>query len=354
MSLIKLKLAMFVTFVILFGTLLGLTGLIVWFATPSIYEISSLIFILFLIGLAAGFVLLQWLIAPYILRWLTNMREIKKSEYPWLNKMLDGLVKKAGLKKRPRLYIVYDGTPNAFAFGWTKNRAFIALHSGLIELLNKDEVEAVLAHEVGHVKHNDFILMTIASMVPIMIYYLIVGLGSIMMSRSRNRGGLYPVLVFIGGYIAQFLTYLIVLYLSRTREFYSDAFSAVATSPKNMRTALAKISYGFPIISSSKLNSYRNRRSFFVADPVMALSISKSRKGKLDKEIEESVEKRKREKRKINYSKEIDHAIEWEKTSSGAKLKQIFSTHPLTYRRIDALYALESQIKKGQVTLKGV
>jgi len=285
------------------------------------------------------------------------MREIRKDEYPWLHKMLDELTKKAKLPKKPRLYLVYDSTPNAFAFGWSKSRAFIAIHSGLIEMLNKDEIKAVLAHEVGHIKHNDVVLMTIASMIPTIIYYLIIAFGSILTSRTREeeRGGIYPLLVFLGAYVAQFFTYLLVLYLSRVREFFSDAFSAVVTSPKNMRTALAKIAYGFPIIASTRLREYQIKRAFYIADPMAAVKISEGiKRGELEKELEESIKKEKKKEGKLDMEKELIKAMEWEKKSPAAKLIQIFSTHPLTYRRIDALYELEKEIKKGKITLKDV
>lgn len=355
MGLGKLKLAMFITFVLLFGTLLGITGLIVWFAAPTIYDYSIIGLIGFLVGMTVVFTLIQWLLAPKIIKWMTNMRKIKRSDYPWLHDMLDELVKKAKLPKKPKLYLVYDSTPNAFAFGRTKSNSYIAVHTGLIEMLNKDEIKSVLAHEVGHIKHNDIVLMTIASMIPTLIYYLIIALGSMAVRRDRERGGMYPLLVFLGAYVAQFFTFLLVLYLSRVREFFSDAFSAVATSPKHMRTALAKISYGFPIMSSTKMRKYQTKRAFFVADPFTAVKISEaSRKGRLEQEIEESTKKREKEGRKLDVKREINKAMEWERHSSAARLRQTFSTHPLAYKRIDALFDLEEEMKTRKITPESV
>jgi len=357
MTLAKLKLAMFITFILLFGTVLGLTGLLVWYIAPSLYQMSFITLISLLIGLTIFFTFIQWLLAPYIIRFFTNMREIKKDEYPWLHKMLDELTKKAKLPKKPRLYLVYDSTPNAFAFGWSKSRAFIAIHSGLIEMLNKDEIKAVLAHEVGHIKHNDVVLMTLASMIPTIIYYLIIAFGSILTSRTREeeRGGIYPLLVFLGAYVAQFFTYLLVLYLSRVREFFSDAFSAVATSPKHMRTALAKISYGFPIISGTKLRQYQTRRAFYITDPIAAVKVSQGvKKDEFEKEMEESIKKKEMERRKLDLGKELMKAMEWERTNPAAWLIEKFSTHPLCYKRLDALYELEDEMKKRTITLDEV
>src|SRR3989344_4067679 len=257
MGLGKLRFAMFATFVLLFGTVLALTGVVVWIVAPGLYGASVYGLIIFLLGLTVGITLLQFLIGPYAIRAFTNMKEMDAHQYKWIHDMVDDVVKKAGLKKKPRLYLVNDGTPNAFAFGWGKNHAHIAVHTGLIEMLNKDEIKSVLAHEIGHVKHNDIVLITVASMVPVFVYYLIVAIGSIAMrSRDDDNNAFTGILIFIGAYVAQFFTYLIVLYLSRTREFYADAFGAAATSPKHMRTALAKIAYGFPAISRTKAKKY--------------------------------------------------------------------------------------------------
>lgn len=347
MGLGKLKTAMFITFVILFGTVLALSGVLVWVLAPGLYAASAIGLVIFLLGLTIGITLLQWLIAPWMIRTFTNMRELQPGDYPWLHDMLDDICKKAKLKKKPKLYIVNDGTPNAFAFGRTRSSSFIALHTGLLESLNKDEIKSVLAHEVGHVKHNDIVLITIASMIPVFVYYLIIAIGSIV-SRSRNDddNGLAVIFIWIGAYIAQFFTYLLVLYLSRVREFYADAFAGAATSPKHMRTALAKIAYGFPQISSGKLKKYGKMRAFYIADPYAAEAIA-DRDKQLKGELEESAKKRQKEGRHIDAGKEIDSAMEWERTRMAAKFTQIFSTHPLAYRRIDALFELENDIKKG-------
>ena len=340
----KLKFAMFATFVLLFGTLLALTGIVVWLIAPGLYAASVYSLLIVLLGFAIGITLLQYLLAPYIIRAFTNMRELDEKEYAWLHSMVDDLVKKAGLKKKPRLYLVNDGTPNAFAFGYGKNHAYIALHTGLIEMLNKDEIKSVLAHEIGHVKHNDIVLITIASMVPVFVYYLIVAIGSIV-ARSRDEdNGLSGVFIFIGAYIAQFFTYLIVLYLSRVREYYADAFGAAATTPKDMRTALAKIAYGFPAIGN-KAKKYEKTRAFYITDPLAAVDERKKRDSQLGKDLEKSVKKRESEGAHLDSSKEIEEAMRWEREAAGAKILNVFSTHPLTYRRLDALYEFEKENK---------
>src|SRR3989338_6199295 len=315
MSIVKLRLAMLATFVILFGTLLALTGVVVWLTAPGLYGTSAFLLLAVLIGFAAGITLLQYLLAPYIIRTFTNMKPLEEK---WLHEMADDLVKKAGLKKKPQLYLVHDGTPNAFAFGYGKNHAYIALHTGLIEMLNKDEVKAVLAHEIGHVKHNDMVLITIASMVPVFVYYLIIAIGSIAArSRDDNDSGLNTLFIFIGAYVAQFFTYLIVLYLSRTREYYADAFAAAATKPKDMRTALAKIAYGFPSMSGKSAKKYEKTRSLYITDPIALTNEREKRDEDLARDLKKSTEKREKEGKHLSGDVAGD-AMKWERERAAA------------------------------------
>ncbi|MBI4174336.1 MAG: M48 family metalloprotease [Candidatus Aenigmarchaeota archaeon] len=338
----KLRLAMFVTFVVLFGTVLALTGIVVWLIAPGLYAASAFALIAVLLGFAIGITLLQYLLAPYIIRTFTNMKPLPE-EYKWIHDYADELTKKAGLKKKPKLYLVHDGTPNAFAFGYGKGHAHIALHTGLVEMLNKDEIKSVLAHEFGHVKHNDMVLITIASMVPVFVFYLIVAIGSIVGRSRDDDSGLSAIFIFIGAYVAQFFTYLIVLYLSRTREYYADAFSAAATSGKDMRTALAKIAYGFPAVRNAK--KYEMARSFYIADPIALTGEREQREKDLSKDLEASIRKREKERRHVDAEKEMSDAMKWERERAAAKMLNVFSTHPLTYKRIDALFDFEKTSK---------
>ncbi len=347
MALGKLKFAMFATFVLLFGTVLALSGVVVWLLAPGLYATSLYLLVIVLLGFTIFMTLIQYILAPYIIRAFTNMKELGENEYPWLHSMVDDIVKKAGLKKKPRLYIVHDGTPNAFAFGYSKNHAFLAVHTGLLEMLNKDEIKSVIGHEIGHIKHNDVVLITIASMVPVFVYYLIIAIGSIAGRSKDDNNGMSPIIIFIGAYIAQFFTMLIVLYLSRTREYYADAFGAAATSPKDMRTALAKISYGFPQLSGKNAKKYEKTRAFYITDPIASSNEREQRESELGRELEKSAQKREEEGQHLDGPKEIRDAMNWEREASGAKIMNIFSTHPLTYKRIDALFELEKEIKGG-------
>ena len=311
MGLLKLRFAMLLTMTLLFGFLAGVFGLILWWYGSAMDLGSSLAMI---VGFVVAFTLLQWYLAPSIIKWSTRMRELAPNEYPWLHAEAADLARKAGIKK-PRLYLVADGTPNAFAFGRTPNDANIAVHAGLLNALNREEVKAVLAHEIGHVKHWDVVVMTLASMVPLLVYYLVIMFSS---RRSDDRGGAASgIAVFVGAIIAQFLSRLLVMYLSRTREYYADAFSAAATrDPSLLQAALAKICYGFPVGAAVD----KSKQAFYIADPVAAASETEK------------------------FGKEIEHAREWEKTSPWARVSEWFGTHPLTFKRLDALEELKKDL----------
>ncbi|NIO19186.1 MAG: M48 family metalloprotease, partial [Candidatus Aenigmarchaeota archaeon] len=74
--------------------------------------------------------------------------------------------------KNPRMGVIYDGAPNAFTYGHTPNNARVVLTRGLMDLLNEDEVKGVVAHEIGHAKHWDMLIMTAAQLVPLILYYI--------------------------------------------------------------------------------------------------------------------------------------------------------------------------------------
>lgn len=341
---------MLLAMALLFGTLAAIFGIILWFAAPSIGLVQGFLWVVVFVAVVVG---LQWYFAPSLIKAFTRMREAPRDEYPWLHEMVEELSRAAGIPK-PRVYVVQDATPNAFAFGRTPASAHVAVHTGLLNVLNKDEIRAVVAHEIGHIKHWDVVVITLASMVPLIVYYSIVLLGSLFLARGREEGGGFPpLMVWVGGYVAQFFSMLIVMHLSRSREYYADAFSAVAMrNPTALQTALAKIVYGFP--ASVRADAYRDKRAFYIADPVTSAQVSRAVSAEeLGREVERSEEQRVREPRKVHAS-EVKHAIEWERTQGAAKIIEFFGTHPLTFKRIDALEELRKPIESGELTLAQV
>ena len=176
---------------------------------------------------------LQYWLGPYLIQWLLNIQwDDLNTELPARNReFLMKLCTERGLKM-PRIGIIDSATPNAFTFGHVPSNARVVATTGLLKVLTPEESHAVLAHEMGHVEHCDFIVMTLAALAPLLLYQLYV----------FTRGGKETRAVAVGTYVAYWVSQYVVLMLSRTREFFADEYSARATgTPDALATALVKI-----------------------------------------------------------------------------------------------------------------
>ncbi|MFO8017594.1 MAG: zinc metalloprotease HtpX [Promethearchaeia archaeon] len=291
-----------------------------------------------MIGLTAGIVFFQYLISPYIIQWTYKIEWIPFERYQQRFPHLADTVKRAvelrGIKM-PRVGVIQDGNPNAFTFGHTKNNARIVITTGILDYLDKEEQKAVMAHELGHVVHNDFILMTVVFAIPLLLltiarwaYYASFFSGG----RSSQRGGSYMRLVFIAvavlSYVAYYIGYLISLFISRIREYYADEHSAdLLEDPNALSTGLVKIAYGLVREGAGeeeKKSAVRALRGLGIFDPSKAQGLAA-----ISTSTFQSKEK---------YSKEaIDAAAAWDLYNPWAKYYQLFSTHPLPAKRIQKL-----------------
>lgn len=309
-----LVLRMTLTMLVLFGFLFGLL------AVASIYFDFS---IYVSVGLAVLIVLAQWVIGPSIIRWTTNMRDLKKGEYPWVGEFVADLCKKHKLKM-PKLAVVNTGEPNAFVFGRTSSSATLCLTQGLLKSLNREEVKGVISHEVGHIKHNDMVVMTIVSSVPIIAFFVARSLLFAPRGGDRRDAG-YLILVGLGAWIVYFLTNMLVLLMSRSREYYADRFGGENYKPATLASALAKITYGLSL-SKDQFNSAA--KYFLVADA----DTSKYEVANFSQEFSD-----------LHISKEeVKKAMEWERKNPYARISELFRSHPLTFKRIKVLHDLEA------------
>jgi heat shock protein HtpX len=288
------------------------------------FGISGYIIVL----IAVLIVFLQWYISPYIIMWTTNMQEADRKKYEWIYEMVEKICKKTKTPVPKKIFIVNTSAPNAFVFGRTPKSAYLAITRGLINNLDKEEIEAVIGHEMGHINHKDMVVMTVVAAIPVLAYFVARFLIFAPKESERRNAGA-AILVGIIAYIIYFVSNLLVLYLSRLREFYADRFSGEHTNPRTLARALAKITYGLSISEDRIENSAV--RSFFIADPITATKeISTFRNEYEDLEIDEG---------------ELKKAMEWEKNNIFARAAEIFSTHPLTFKRIKALKELEVELK---------
>ena len=316
-------------------------GLLV-FAIVYFLQLDVFTGLLIAIGGSALFILFQYAVGPAIVAATTHLNYLKPSENPWLEKTVKELADKAGLPM-PRLATVPNNTPNAFTFGRTTNSATLAVHEGLLQQLNENEVKTVIAHELGHIKHKDYIVMTVLSALPLIAYYIAqVTLYAGAFSgggRRNNKDNSGAILLVIGAisFAVYIITFLIVMRLSRLREHYADAFSAYATgSPRGLESALAKITYGLSISPKPP----EGARAFYIEDPGMAkqeISQIMDKKSEYDLDHDGVLDER-----------ELELAMEKEAKSTWVQANSLFSTHPATFKRILLLREIEQEMDTGK------
>jgi heat shock protein HtpX len=273
---------------------------------------------------------------------------LEKGENPWLETTVKELADKTGIPM-PKLAIVPDKTPNAFVFGRTAKSATLAVHEGLLTNLNKEEVRGVIGHELGHIKHKDYIVMTVLSALPLLAYLIARGTWEAgrwaPASRKKEEGSVKAAFFAIAiiSYLVYIISLLCVMGLSRMREHYADAYSAYVTgSPRSLQSALAKITYGLSL--SPKPPS--GVRAFYIGDPAMAkLEISSI----MDKKAEYDLDKD-----GVLDERELELAMEKEAKSTWAKINTWFSTHPPTFKRILLLREIEQEMESGRYTSDSV
>jgi heat shock protein HtpX len=200
--------------------------------------------------IALGFAALMnlgsyWFSDKIVLK-LYRARPVTEQEAPRLHAMVDGLVARAGLPK-PKLYVLPQKAPNAFATGRNPQHAAVAVTQGLLELMSSEEVEGVLAHELAHVKNRDILISsvaaTIAGAVSMLAYFarwgaIFGGIGD----RDDRGGGLIQVLAL--AIVAPIVALVIQMAVSRSREYAADATGAqIAGNPHGLARALEKLGH---------------------------------------------------------------------------------------------------------------
>ncbi len=323
------------TIFLVFAIFLGLILVISFFFVDPITGLA--------LGLAGAFflVLLQYLIGPLIVRATSRLRYLAPGENRWLESKVSQLASKSGIPM-PRLAVSPDPTPNAFVFGRTQKGATLAVHQGLLQRLNEDEIEGVLAHELGHVKHRDFIVVTMISAIPLVAYLIARSVlwGGYASGYSRgsgkNNNAVVLIVTAVAAYAVYILTTLLALRLTRLRESYADAYSAFLTQqPRELESALTKIAYGLSIAPGEP----HGARAFFIEDPAQAKHDVASiidNKSKYDLDHDGVLSER-----------ELQVAMEQEAKSSWRKAAELFMTHPPTYKRILLLREIEQDMNTG-------
>lgn len=171
-----------------------------------------------------------------------NAQEVDPREAPMLYRVVERLAERGSLPM-PKVYIIHDHIPNAFATGRNPEHAAVAITTGLLELLNEDEIEGVMAHELSHVGHRDILIATIAATIAGAVAFIanMLQFGAMFGNRNNRNGN--PILMIAMAIILPLAASIIQMTISRSREFMADEGAARLTGhPEWLQDALIKLS----------------------------------------------------------------------------------------------------------------
>lgn len=223
---------------------------------------------------ATIYTLIQYFIAAKLALSLNGAKEIRKSEEPRLYRIVENLSITEGLPM-PKVYVIHDPAPNAFATGRDPRHAHVAATTGILELMSDRELEAVMAHEMGHVKNYDIRVMMI-------VFGLVSAIGLIADAFLRMMwfGGsddspphpIFLVLGVVAALLAPFVAILVQAAISRQREYLADASGALTTrDPEALASALEKLGS----VGTGLRRQNSSTAHLFFASPLKGASLSK-------------------------------------------------------------------------------
>jgi len=202
---------------------------------------------------------------------MTGAQPVTKQQAPELYNIVENLAITAGLPM-PKVYIMDDPAPNAFATGRNPENAVVAVTSGLMQILDRNELEGVVAHEMAHIGNRDMLVMTVAVVLAGFVAIVADFFSRALMfggGDNRDRSPIFLILGIVGIILAPIAAQLMQMAISRRREYLADATGALLTRyPEGLASALEKISgYGAPMKRTSHATAH-----LFISDPYGAQS----------------------------------------------------------------------------------
>ncbi|PSP94618.1 zinc metalloprotease HtpX [Halobacteriales archaeon QS_4_62_28] len=210
------------------------------------------------------FLIGQFFFSDKLALYSMGAREVDPDEYPELHRMIDRLAQQADLPK-PKVAVADSRAPNAFATGRSKKSSAVCVTTGIMNTLDQEELEGVLAHELAHIKNRDVMVMTIASFLST-IAFLVVRWGWLF-SGGRDRGGNgAPIIVaIVVSLVVWIISFLLIRALSRYREYAADRGGASITGkPSALATALMKIDGRMDKVPKEDLRDQAEMNAFFI------------------------------------------------------------------------------------------
>ena len=229
----------------------------------------------FILGVAIVMAVFQYFGSDKIVLMTTGARTVTPQQEPRLHATIERLAALADMPKPKKVAVMETHVPNAFATGRNPKNAVIAVTRGLLARLDEREQEAVLAHELIHIKNRDVMVLTWASLIVIMAGYLMQLLFWMSLfggfgggGRDRQGGGnafMIMMAVYVGTIVIYFLSQLLILALSRYREYAADRGGSILTgAPMQLASALSKISDDMYRIPEQDLRRVKHANAFFI------------------------------------------------------------------------------------------
>jgi heat shock protein HtpX len=221
------------------------------------------------IAVIAGILILaQWYFSDKIVLWSTGAKIVSRAQFPELHDLVERIVARNNLSK-PRIAVINTRMPNAFATGKTPKSSIVAVTIGLMDQLDPEELEGVIAHELAHIKNRDVLVLTLASLFSMIAWYLMrFGMYGAMFGghgRRDNQGGAAMLLILVIAIVTWIASFLIIRAISRYREYVADRDGALITGkPSKLASALLKISGTMKRIPTRDLREVEGMNAFFI------------------------------------------------------------------------------------------
>ena len=265
-----------------------------------IYGASTWMLVLF----AGGMLFVQYYFSDRLALLACGAKVVSESELPEVHAIVADLARKAGLPK-PKVAVVNTRIPNAFATGRSPSASTVAVTTGLLRILDRDEVEAVLGHEMSHIAHRDVMVITMASFIATLAWFVMrMAMFMGMWGYSdRDRNDLAPLVLFAISSLIWLISFLLIRALSRYREYAADMGSALLTrKPEKLISALLKISGTMEYVPPEEKKQVEGLNAFFIIPAI-----------------------------------------------SGETIMSLFSTHPPIEKRIAKLEEIAEKMRRGEL-----
>ncbi|MBX6334805.1 M48 family metallopeptidase [Candidatus Saccharibacteria bacterium] len=252
----------------IFIAIIGALGWIV----SNIYGNPSFLYLAFIVG--GVYALIQYFLAAKIATAMNGAREVTKKEEPRLYRIVENLAISTGMPM-PKVYVIEDPALNAFATGRDPKHAVVAATRGLLNVMDDDELEAVMAHEMGHVKNYDIrVMMIVFGLVSAIGFIADIIMHMFWFNNNDNRPShpLFIVLGILAAILAPIVATLVQLAVSRRREYLADSTGALITRyPEGLARALEKIrDHGSATMRQNTATAH-----LFFANPLKGQSLAK-------------------------------------------------------------------------------